>query len=180
MKGARRLFFALWPDAAGRQALLTATAAAVAASAGRPVPEQSLHLTLLFLGSVAPERAAHLPGAARQASARVPQAQRRLEVELVRLAHWREAAVLAALGSASAGVEHLAAGLRAAVGPDFRLDVRPFRAHVTVARQVQRAGPLGAIAPVRWDFDAFALIESRSARGGPLYSVVESYPLVGA
>lgn len=181
MKGVRRLFFALWPDAPGREALRAATAAAVAGSAGRPVPAQNLHLTLLFLGSLDPARAARLPALARQAAAAVPAAQQVLGIELAQLVHWRDAAVLAVQGPASPGVGQLAAALRAAAaGVDFRLDLRPFRAHVTLARQVGRPGPLAELAPVHWRFDAFALIESRSARGGSLYSVVESYPLCGA
>jgi 2'-5' RNA ligase len=31
---------------------------------------------------------------------------------------------------------------------------------------------------VEWCLDAFALIDSRTAPSGPVYSVVESYPLV--
>jgi 2'-5' RNA ligase len=32
---------------------------------------------------------------------------------------------------------------------------------------------------VTWAFESFALIDSRSSGGAPVYSVVESYPLVG-
>ena len=32
---------------------------------------------------------------------------------------------------------------------------------------------------VRWAFESFALIDSRNSGGMPVYSVVESYPLVG-
>jgi RNA 2',3'-cyclic 3'-phosphodiesterase len=179
VKGGRRLFFALWPDAAGREALRAATAAAVAGSGGRAVPAHNLHLTLLFLGSVDPVRAAHLPALARQAAATLPAAQRALSIELAQLVHWRDAAVLAVLGTASPGVAGLAAALRAAAGTDFRLDLRPFRAHVTVARQVSRPAARVELVPVHWRLDGFALIESRNARGGSLYSVVESYPLCG-
>jgi len=34
--------------------------------------------------------------------------------------------------------------------------------------------------PVEWCLDAFALIDSRTEPSGPVYSVVESYPLVSA
>jgi RNA 2',3'-cyclic 3'-phosphodiesterase len=53
-----RLFFALWPGTQEQQALLRASAPAVADSAGRPIPAANLHATLAFLGNVA---AARLP-----------------------------------------------------------------------------------------------------------------------
>jgi len=34
--------------------------------------------------------------------------------------------------------------------------------------------------PVVWRFDAYALIDSRTEPSGPVYSIVDSYPLVGA
>ena len=44
----------------------------------------------------------------------------------------------------------------------FSPDLKPFRAHVTVARKVARAPAALALQPVLWRFDAFALIESRT------------------
>src|SRR5205807_403857 len=62
----RRLFFALWPDAGQRAALVHATRKAVRSSGGRPVPEESLHVTLAFLGSVPERRVAELQAIARR------------------------------------------------------------------------------------------------------------------
>ena len=62
----------------------------------------------------------------------------------------------------------------------FSPDLKPFRTHVTVARKVAHAPSTLAVQPVLWRFDAFALIESRTDPGGPVYSVIESYLLVKA
>ena len=58
-------------------------------------------------------------------------------------------------------------------------DRKPFRSHVTLARKVARPKALPGLRPVVWRFDAFALIDSRTEPGGPLYSVIDSYPLFG-
>ncbi|MBV9346236.1 MAG: RNA 2',3'-cyclic phosphodiesterase [Gammaproteobacteria bacterium] len=173
----RRLFFALWPEPAARHALLEACAGPLAAAGGRAVPPENLHATLLFLGAVTPEHAPLASAVAHAAAGAVPAAERALRLELTRLAYWRGAGVLAALGTASPGVLRLAAALRTAAQPHFRLEARPYRAHVTVARHVVRPARLGRIEPVDWRFVAFTLVESRSAPGGSLYSVLETHPL---
>jgi len=98
-----------------------------------------------------------------------------------RLVHWKEAQILCALTAAeSRGARELAAALHeAADGLGFSLDRRPFQAHVTLARKVVRPATVPRLRAVEWCLDAFALIDSRTEPSGPVYSVVESYPLVG-
>ena len=67
-----------------------------------------------------------------------------------------------------------------AAAAGFSPDLKPFRAHVTVARKVARAARSSEMRRVLWSFDAFALIESRTLPGGPVYSVVESFVLGSA
>ena len=188
----RRLFFALWPDAEQRAALVHATRKAVRSSGGRPVPEQSLHVTLAFLGSVAerrlPELQAIAHGVTRATRAGVP-----LLVSFDRLVHWTRERILCALGSEPpgglpapelpgaaepTGARALAESLKsetAAAG--FSPDLKPFRAHVTLARKVAHAQSVQPLAPILWRFEAFALIESRTDPRGAVYSVIESYLL---
>ena len=59
----------------------------------------------------------------------------------------------------------------------FSPDLKPFRAHVTVARKVAQARRGIDMRKVLWSFDAFALVESRTLPEGPVYSVVESFVL---
>jgi len=101
--------------------------------------------------------------------------------------HWARPQILCALGTEeprdtdAASAPALAATLKnetAAAG--FSPDLKPFRAHVTVARKVAHAPAALALQPVLWRFGTFALIESRTDPAGPIYSVIESYLLVKA
>jgi len=177
---ARRLFFALWPDETQRRALEHAAAKAVRHSGGRPVPVANLHVTLAFLGSVAAARVPDLQRSARVQAARLahdaPPA-----LTFARLAHWKEAQILCALAAEpSPGAHDLAVALQeASAALGLSPDRKPFQAHVTLARKVVRPGAMLTLRPVVWTFAAFALIDSRTEPSGPLYSVIESYPLFG-
>ncbi len=174
----RRVFLALWPEKADRAAIAAASAAAVAACGGRPVPEGNFHLTLAFLGAVS---AARLPVLAaiigRTTEGQAPVVP---PLCLTRLEFWRKAGVLALVGDCDPPeVVALAGALRAAtLAAGFTPDLKPFRAHVTVARKV-RGGHAAALpfAPVSFRCQELALVESTMRAGGPLYSVLDSRPL---
>jgi 2'-5' RNA ligase len=51
-----RVFFALWPDADARDRLAGAARDVAARTKGRAPPAANLHVTLAFIGDVAPER----------------------------------------------------------------------------------------------------------------------------
>ena len=51
-----RLFLALWPDPPVRDALAEVARSLAGLACGKPVPAEKIHLTLAFLGEVAPER----------------------------------------------------------------------------------------------------------------------------
>jgi 2'-5' RNA ligase len=172
----RRLFFALWPDQAMREAMAHAIRKTAWASGGRPVPVANLHVTLAFLGSVAERRRDELAAIARGA---LPGGN--LELVLDHLEYWRVAQLLCVLPTeVPAAIEAFARGLQDALTVSgFAPDLKPFRPHVTVVRKVSRPGPMEKIDPVAWRFTELALIESRTLAAGALYSVVESYPLCG-
>src|SRR5512146_437325 len=183
---ARRLFFALWPDEAMRQAITQAIRKAVRTSGGRPMPAGNLHVTLAFLGAVPERRVPELAEVARAAVGRlestlaVPSSPgESLELVFERLEHWRAAQLLCALpAEPPPRVAALARELQDALaGRGFAPDLKPFRPHVTVARKVMHASAAGRMNPVAWRFAELALLESRTLPEGALYSVVASYSL---
>lgn len=197
----RRLFFALWPDSEQRAALAHATRKAVRSSGGRPVPEQSLHVTLAFMGGVPERRLAELQTIARRiaesAAAQAVAGQNApIHVSFDRLVHWARPRILCALDSeapadpqdaeppraAEVTAAHaLAEALKSETSAaGFTPDLKPFHAHVTVARKVAHARSGDLVPALRWQFGAFALIESRTHPSGPVYSVIDSYLLVKA
>lgn len=169
----QRLFFALWPDAATRDALAAIARTALGHGAGRPVAAENLHLTLAFLGSVD----ADFRACAERAAERV--SEQAFTLTLVHAGRWARAGVL---WSAPEETPQALAGLAAALNGalrdcGFTPDARAFRAHVTLARKVR--GRLGRIAhpPVDWHVDAFHLVASETHPNGARYRRVRSWPL---
>lgn len=177
-----RLFFALWPAAGEQQALAHASAAGVAGSGGRPVPAADLHVTLAFLGNVAGARLAQLHGLAQGLAGQSGSAP--LQLQFQTLEHWPLPQILCATAGtvAVSPAEGLATRIRqATLAAGFAPDLKPFHAHVTVARKVARApAALPPLTRVTWNCHAFALVASTTGATGPAYSVLESYPLDGS
>ncbi len=162
----RRLFFALWPSEAERRALAAAFGAVIAATGGRAVPAESLHLTLEFLGPVADTELATL--AALGAAVVLPS-----EVLVLDRLEWlRRAALLFAAPSVpAAGLLAVQSDLRQALkGRGFRVDSRPFRPHVTLARRVAAPPQGGVQASVAWSVGELALVESVATPAGSCYA----------
>ncbi len=169
---ARRLFFALWPDEAERRALHDAFGAAIAAAGGRAVAPAHLHLTLEFLGAVPDAELAAL--AAIGAALALPEEV----VVLDRLGWWPRAATLVVVpGAAPRGLLAVQAQLRETLkGRGFRVDSRPFRPHVTLARKVRAPPALGPAAGVGWPLRELALVESLTHPQGSRYTPLARWP----
>jgi RNA 2',3'-cyclic 3'-phosphodiesterase len=173
----RRLFFALWPGESQRKEFAHATRKAVRTCGGRPVPAQNLHVTLLFLGSVSEARIPELTVMGARAAAQV----RPLELAFDQIEFWEKARVLVATGRPSPAAGHAAAEAlnvtlrQAAAHVGFHTDVKPFHAHVTLARKVARLTHPLEMQPVVWRCNEFALIDSKTDPAGPVYTVLESF-----
>ena len=197
-----RLFFAFWPDAQMQVAFAHAARKAVKASGGQPVPMKNIHLTLVFLGSVPESQLSAVTSAARRIAAEFPRDALPFEFEFERLEHWKPPQVLCAVptvvvpaaavlrsGMAMPAAPAPAAGSRAAaqalagalrdelVSAGFSPDLKPFRAHVTLARKVKRASRELDMQTALWSFNDFALVESRTEPQGAVYRVLERFAL---
>ncbi len=175
----RRLFFALWPKAAMQAALLAAASRTLESlRSGRPVPSENLHLTLAFLGSVPESSMPVLEETARQVH---PASALALTLTFDAIEYWGRAQILCAAAHPPKEANEAASLAemlkQALLESGFTPDLKPFRPHVTLARQV-RHRPLERTLPeVTWTFNDFALIESRTMPAGSLYSIVASWAL---
>jgi RNA 2',3'-cyclic 3'-phosphodiesterase len=148
-----KLFFALWPDAAARQAL----ARLQQGVQGRLIPPGKLHLTMAFLGHQPAQALPVLLGIL----AATPVPPLRLEVDCYgyfkrpRIAWAGMRAPPPALLAAQAGLMARleAAGFSAAAHGEFK-------PHITLAREAKEAPGVFAGEPVVWQVEGLALVES--------------------
>ena len=167
-----RLFIALWPDAHTRAQLVRAGESL--GVGGRLVAPANLHLTMVFLGQVPVLARPRILKAMRETRARS------FKLVLDRSGHF-SASRVAWIGCASppplmlAILQRLSEQLR---GAGFALEERPFRAHVTIARDVGGTPPVApdGLLPITWPVDSLALVRS-PARGGAQYQVLETLSL---
>jgi 2'-5' RNA ligase len=177
-----RLFFALWPSGRMQAELAAAASMAIRDAGGRAIPQGNLHATLAFLGSVPRARFDDLGAIANDVAAawRQSASSRRAPIvlHLDGTEHWRRAEILVAHASqVPQTATDLARVLKESlVAGGFSPDLKPFHAHVTLARKVQRARD-AAMSPVEWSFDSFALVSSTTAPSGSSYSVVQRWAL---
>ena len=169
-----RLFFAAMPDPAARERLCALADATARAAGGRASAPDTLHLTIVFVGTVDDALAAAVrdagdamrweryaltldtlgsfarAGIAWAAPQRVPEALERQNRDLV--------AALAARGVAT--------------------ETRPYRPHVTLARRC--AAPVSAPIdpPIAWPVDGVVLMSSRLLSEGPRYRPIARWPTV--
>lgn len=167
----RRLFFALWPDEALRARLGRMARWCRHRSGGREVPDENLHLTLLFLGDVAP----HQVALAQRAGGAV--ALGRCAFTLDRVEFLPRARVLAATpGERATGLEAAVRTLRADLGARLPLSREAFSPHVTLVRRVEALADV-PMEPLEWQVESFALVESLRPDGaGPVYVPLEVWP----
>lgn len=168
----QRLFFALWPDDATRDALNRTGKWLHQHWGGRRMRADTLHLTLAFLGNTPLEaRDALLPhiGAIRADA---------FDLLLDRAGCWQHNRI-GWLGGSEIPVQlaELAERLRSALreaGTSF--DAKPFVPHVTLLRNTP-GGPVPACTPVRWRANDFVLVASQTGVDGAHYTILNRWPL---
>jgi len=169
----RRLFFALWPDAAVRASLAAVSAKRLRRV--RRVPPENLHLTLAFPGSVTPAVQACLEAEA----GRIDTPAFALCID--RAGYWPGPRI-SWVGPARVpdGLWDLVTALRSALEAcGLESEKRPFQPHVTLARKGNPAAVPGAFAPISWSIGNFSLVESVTDPAGAKYFPLRSWTLEG-
>ena len=170
-----RVFFALWPDADARDRLASAAQDVAAMTKGSAPPAANLHVTLAFIGDVAPERLDALCAIGESvAASAVPFV---LTLDCAGTFRGTGIAWAGASSLPSSLVElarDLAAGLLA---QGFPVEQRAFTPHVTLARRAKTPSLASLPAPVGWEVTHLALDASEPGRGGSRYQELAAWPL---
>lgn len=171
----QRLFYAVWPDAAARTALAELALSAAQRAGGRATSTANLHLTLVFLGSVAEERVPIVSSAGEEAAREGSP----FVLTLERIGGFRDAGVAwAGPATIPPPLASLVSALRSRLeAGGIATEPRPFRAHVTLARRCARALRETLAVPVTWPVHEVTLVASTLAPGGSRYDVVARWPL---
>ncbi|WP_051972202.1 RNA 2',3'-cyclic phosphodiesterase [Massilia sp. 9096] len=163
-----RLFLALWPDPAMRDALRAWRDAWTWPRGASPVHTDKLHLTLHFLGD---QPRARLPELLDGFT--VPFTPFDLHIDSAALWH-NGIAVLAPTQPPPALLDLHAQLTQALVKLGLQPEKRSYRPHVTMARRAAGAGLPPPGQALDWRADRYALVESRPGHGGG-YTVLREY-----
>ena len=174
-----RVFFALWPPPeVARQ--LSAVADAFAKSAGgRATRQETIHLTLAFIGDVPLERLPDLQRAARKVRAEA------FDLTLDQFGLWRHNRIFWAgcsvLPPALAELSAAHVAELQAAGFSVANAGRSFTPHVTLVRKVMALdAALPQCAPLAWRGEKFVLVRSTLSAGGSSYQTLAEFPLAGS
>lgn len=149
-----RLFLALWPDPATRQALAAWRDRWAWPAGAAVVPDERLHLTLHFIGPVARERIGTVQAALEQPCPRFTLGRGQATLWPKGLALW----VPDALPPAALALHGALGGTLRAAG--LAVEDRPLRPHVTLARKAAGARPPAEALVLDWRVHDIALVES--------------------
>lgn len=166
-----RLFFALWPPAGTARALGEWAREVQRGSGGRVTRDETIHLTLAFLGDGDPD-------VARTAARGVRGKAFDLEIDAAK--YWRHNRIVwVGPQEMPPALKGLVAELHPALGKSgFRLEERPFAAHITLVRKADVPRSIPPLPPVSWPADEFVLVSSRPSTEGSRYEILERFPLL--
>ena len=167
-----RLFFALWPDDATRDALYHTGKWLHKHWGGRLMRRDTLHITLAFLGSTPAEQLDVLVACADSVQSQA------FELVLDQAGYWRHNRI-GWLGANEVPPRHfdLVGALNTALQTaGFPVDARPHVPHVTLLRNTA-GGEIPACEPVRWPVSEFVLLKSVTESEGAHYEMIRRWPL---
>ena len=168
-----RLFFAAFPGDTERAALTAWQDILHKIHGGRRTRPDTLHLTLVFLGNVPPDRWPQLKHAAQEVRCNS------FGLTLDTAVYWPHNHIVYAAPSAVPDpLRNLVDALEQRLGKEsFGFDRRPYAPHMTLLRHAQSAtSPAPVMPDIHWTVSSFALVQSRAGQGGG-YQILEKYPL---
>ena len=168
----QRLFFALWPDDGIRQELVRIGSRLPRHDGRAPHPED-LHITLVFLGPVAPEQYACVLAA----GGRVHAAPVELSIEHV--GYWKRPRILwCAPAEIPPALSELVSALQQELTScGFQPEKRRYSPHITLARKAKPVPAYALSQPLLWRVESLALVASHSGRKPPRYQVIKKWAL---
>jgi len=171
-----RVFFALWPDRSVNIALSDAARRMHRVVGGTRTRNDSIHLTLAFVGDVDGEQLTGLLA---------PPARLTVTRFTLTLDCWgcwpRNGIAWVAPSRVPGPLRELASGMEAWLrDAGFEMDDRPFNPHATLVRKAQCA-PLPDSAPsIEWQVEDFVLVQSTLGPDGSRYEIIGRWPLLNA
>ncbi len=168
----QRLFFALWPDHRLRSRL-DRLVHELPAHGGQQHHPDDLHMTLVFLGPVAPEQRACIERGGDEIQIDP------FTLYLDRVDYWPRPRILC-LGASEASapltslVQSLQSGL---VSCGFEPETRPYKPHVTLARKAKQKHIFNLDSPIEWPVSEFVLAGASTGERPPRYQVIKRWSL---
>jgi 2'-5' RNA ligase len=171
MSGARRIFFALWPDAEVR-ARLQELSTSLPDELAQTYAPHDWHMTLIFIGTADVQYLNCIRQAAAKISA-VPFA-----LDITQVGYFATPRIVwAGPAAAPAGLLQLHGNLTNSLHAcGYQPEHRPYTPHITLLR---KARPPQAIEfeTIRWQVDRFCLLESHAPRDSRRYSLLQEFSL---
>lgn len=167
-----RLFFALWPDQAVREKILSCSQAIIRSRHGRQVADYNLHMTLHFIGNTGIENMQCLDLQARKVSSPP------FKLIIDKIGYFRKPGIIwLGCHTIPTALSQLHADLAARLSKcDYQPDERVYRPHISVFRKASLAGKTLMDKPFSWQPDSFSLIQSSQDSNGVKYTEIRKYP----
>ncbi|MEW8028950.1 MAG: RNA 2',3'-cyclic phosphodiesterase [Candidatus Thiodiazotropha sp.] len=169
----QRYFFALWPDKAVRDRL-SALARVSNPGEGRRHVAEDLHMTLVFLGQVAPTQRHCIEDIADDIRG-VP-----FELSIDHTGYWSRPRIFwASPGDTPSPLAQLVADLKHGLrGCGFEPERRTYKPHVTLYRKARRAVSANLAPPIPWRVKEFVLASSANPGSSETrYQVLQRWSL---
>jgi 2'-5' RNA ligase len=171
-----RVFYALWPDRIVNIALVDAARRMHRVVAGTRTRDDSIHLTLAFVGDVDGVQLTELMA---------PPADLAVTPFTLALDRWgcwaRNGIAWVAPSRVPDPLRELSAGMEAWLrGSGFEMEARPFNPHITLVRKAQCATLPDSAPCLQWRVEDFVLVRSTLAPDGSRYEIIGRWPLLNA